>query len=194
MSPTEPYVCGVPDSETIEFLMLGTGWQEGVRQREKPGLRGVLWVGSTALTKEEWEALLYADWAKPISCGLARRDDSAGVTAQIETALRWLESSQVVVPSPAEVRDYLLRYPDMTALLVSVSELARETFGTDAQLSAEVYHDPEVEDEYLTLYVRQDTYDDHVLDMIDEIRVQYESALIGKSGWLLVTTDFQPPE
>ncbi len=191
MSSPELYVL---DLETVELLMLGTGWEEDARKHEKVGPQRLFWAAGAAVTEEGLEALLYTDWGNLTSCVLAHPGTTSDVTTQIETVLRCLDSGQILIPQPTEVRDYLLRYPDMTELLLSVSELAWARFGTDAQLSAEVYHDPEIEDEYLTLYVRQDTYDDHVLDMIDEIRVRYESALIGKSGWLLVTTDFQPPE
>jgi len=98
-----------------------------------------------------------------------------------------------MVPQPAEVRDYLLRYPDMTDLLLSVCKMARERFGAPTQLSLEVYHDPEIEDEYLTLYVRQENYDEQILDKVESICAEYEKMIAGRSGWLLVTTDFQPP-
>ena len=64
----------------------------------------------------------------------------------------------------------------------------------NTQLSLEVYHDPEIEDEYLTLYVRQADYDEHVLSTIEDIRAGYEGELAGRSGWLLVTTDFRHRE
>lgn len=114
-------------------------------------------------------------------------------SSPIEAVLSWLRSIDIVIPKPAAVRSYLLRYPDMTHLLSSVCKLARERFEMHTQLSLEVYQDSEIEDEYLTLYVRQENYDEQILDIIESISAAYEEAVAGKSGWLLVTTDFRPP-
>lgn len=116
------------------------------------------------------------------------------VTSQINKVLNSLLQNQIVIPQPDEVREYLIRYPDIIELLLSVCKTALKQLGKRAQLSLEVYHDPEIKDEYLTLYVRQEHYDSHIMDMIENICAKYESELVGKSGWLLVTTDFQPPE
>ncbi len=105
----------------------------------------------------------------------------------------WLLSKRIMIPQPTEVHDYLLRYPDMVDLLSSVCRTALGRFGTHTQLSLEVYSDLEIEDEYLTLYVRQRRYDEHILDVIEDICAEYEEQLAGRSGWLLVTTDFCSP-
>jgi hypothetical protein len=118
---------------------------------------------------------------------------SADVTSEIETSLSKLRSKVVELPNSEEVRDYLLKYSDMTHLLSYVTELLREKIGWDPQLSLEVYHDPEIQDEYLTIYVRKDNYDEKFLDMIDDIGAEFEEYLIEKSGWLIVTTDFRVP-
>ncbi len=111
---------------------------------------------------------------------------------QIEEVLNQLQQNVITIPKAAEVRDYLIRYSDLIDLVLSVCQLTRQRFDSQAQLSLEVYHDPEMEDEYLTLYVRQQDYDEDILDTIEDIRAQYEAKLAGKSGWLLVTTDFRP--
>jgi hypothetical protein len=118
---------------------------------------------------------------------------TADVTSQIDTALSQLLSKGIMIPQPAEVRDYLLRYPDIIDLLMPVCKMAQERFELHTQLSLEVYHDPEIEDEYLTLYVRQENYDRQILDKIESVCAEYEKVIAGRSGWLLVTTDFQPP-
>lgn len=123
----------------------------------------------------------------------AHSQNSTDVTSEIEAALSRLGSEGIVIPQPATVRDYLLRYPDIADLLPSVSKVARDRLGMRTQLSLEVYRDPEIDDEYLTLYVRQDNYDEHILDLIESISAEYEDKLAGRSGWLLVTTDFRPP-
>ena len=63
-------------------------------------------------------------------------------------------------------------------------------FACDSQFSLEVYRDPEIDGEYLALYVRQVDYCDDLLARLHEVYGSYVSQLAGKSGWLQVTTDF----
>ncbi len=45
----------------------------------------------------------------------------------------------------------------------------------------------------ITIYVRQTQYDPDIIEKIDAICREYEPALEGQNGWILVTTDFSPP-
>lgn len=112
---------------------------------------------------------------------------------QIEDDLPRLSESGIVIPEPGEMRRYLQGHPDMSGLLLPVCKLASERFGPGTQLSLELYRDPEIEDEYLTLYVRQENYDEDILETIDTIRGEPTEDLSPSSGWLLVTTDYRPP-
>jgi hypothetical protein len=96
-------------------------------------------------------------------------------------------------PAADPVRDYLLRFSDLLPVVVRTCRAVSERFGKEAEISLEVYRDPEFDDEYLTLYVRQDPYDEDILETLDRIGEEERRALSGASGWLLVTTDFQPP-
>ena len=64
----------------------------------------------------------------------------------------------------------------------------------EAQLQLEVYRDPEGEDEHLVLYARFPVYDETVMERIRSARRQYRHLLLGKSGWFILTTDFQQPK
>lgn len=119
---------------------------------------------------------------------------STSETSEIEEVFSLLFSRGIRIPNLGEVRDYLLRYPGMTDVVALVCDLASEHFGAGTQLSLEVYHDPEIEDEYLTLYVRQDRYTEGLLDLIDGLCEIAEVELARSSGWLLVTTDFAAPK
>jgi hypothetical protein len=92
-----------------------------------------------------------------------------------------------------EVQEYLDRHPDMTDALERASAQTRQEFGNDAELTLELYRDPEIDDQYLTLYVRQSHFDKRIMDRIESVRARYRDALSDKSGWLHVTTDFCPP-
>jgi hypothetical protein len=104
--------------------------------------------------------------------------------------LQRIAALSVRIPRPQEVLAYLDRYPDMLDLVEKASAETEQEFGDDAELSLELYRDPEIDDQYLTLYVRQAAYDKHIMDRIEAVRERYRQALSDKSGWLHVTTDF----
>lgn len=122
----------------------------------------------------------------------SRTDTSSG--PKVDETLKKLADNGIVVPNPEEVTEYLRRYDDMLELVLEVCQLTRGCFSPATQLSLEVYHDPEIEDEYLTLYVRQEDYEKDILKKIKTILEGYGEVLADKSGWFLVTTDFQPPK
>lgn len=111
----------------------------------------------------------------------------------IEPMLEFLASIQVIVPNPEEVCDYLGRYPDIIELVMLACEETRNRFSLTTQLSIERYSDPEIDDEYLTLYVRQKEYDGSIMDVIEEIWSTYDDELSTKQGDFFVTTDFDFP-
>jgi hypothetical protein len=69
----------------------------------------------------------------------------------------------------------------------------KEKFKHPAQVLLEVYHDPEIVDEYISIEIRQRKYDESVMKRIKEIRPDYNDKLIDKEGWIFVTTDFRQP-
>lgn len=115
------------------------------------------------------------------------------ISMSIEQTLQSLTVCGVKIPKPADVRAYLFQYSDMAVLLEVICLEAIQQLGNRAQLSLEIYHDLEIEDEYLTLCARQEKYDEDLLEQLDTISDKYEKFLINISGWLLLTTDFQPP-
>ena len=96
-----------------------------------------------------------------------------------------------IIPAPAEVGSYLKGHPALARLLPAISNATRMEFGPSAELTLEVYHDPEVEDHYLALIVRLPAYDDSTMRRIDNIWDKFESELVDGSGWLTITTDFR---
>lgn len=104
-----------------------------------------------------------------------------------------VEELDIKVPNPPAVCDYLERYPDIADLMQPICEVTREKFGVDAELSLEVSTDPEIDDEYLVLYVRQEKYSNRIMYTIHEIWATYQDKLVTAEGCILVTTDFQPP-
>lgn len=128
------------------------------------------------------------DTATDVTC-----TPDAELLGHIQLTLKALETDSIVISSHEEVSDYISRHPDMLEVLLHVAKLTSEEFSNKGSLSVEVYNDPEIGDEYLTLYVRQEQYDDYILKQIDSIRERYEELLTHKSGWIVVTTDFEVP-
>lgn len=119
--------------------------------------------------------------------------DGSSVTTPIKRALEIARADQVLIPNPDEVRDYLTRFPDTLEVMQVACAATVEQFDASAEISLEVYHDPEIEDEHLIIYVRREQYEEDIMEAIESASVVFEDALIHASGWLLITTDFQPP-
>jgi len=99
----------------------------------------------------------------------------------------------LLIPNFEDVRNYLLQHHDTLDALVSIVNLVIEHFDRDSQFSLEVYEDPEDEDRYLSIYVRQVNYDERIIERLDAIRPLCNEFLAGRSGWVIVTTDFDVP-
>jgi len=112
----------------------------------------------------------------------------------IEGSLRALQNYLgFEFPHPSEVIEYLLQHRNFYDIVLLACVLTEEKFGQNSQISLERYSDPEIDDEYLTIYVRQATYEPDIISKIDAICEEYTKVLDIDQGYLLVTTDFQPP-
>ena len=100
---------------------------------------------------------------------------------------------KVLVLNPAEVRDYLASHPDMVELVERVCDDAVVRFGARGQVLLELYCDPEIDDEYLTVLVRQARYEKGLLQEFRELMAAHDAEVSRCSGWLIITTDFRPP-
>ncbi|MDD5309205.1 MAG: hypothetical protein PHU25_17975 [Deltaproteobacteria bacterium] len=63
------------------------------------------------------------------------------------------------IPQPDEIRVYLALFPDPADLAADLCAAAAQRFGDRAQVSLELYRSREFDDEYLTIYVRQERYE-----------------------------------
>jgi hypothetical protein len=103
-----------------------------------------------------------------------------------------LASSNVLVANP-DVCDYLSAYPSLAGMLPSVCEQIRQRLGDAVELSLEVYRDPEIDDRFLALFVRQRSYDESTMQRIREASEPLDEQLRAVDGCLVVTTDFRAP-
>lgn len=115
------------------------------------------------------------------------------LTMEIEECLKNLQLQGVRMNRIEEIREYLRRFPDMIG---ATEEIVKEAFSSlpEAQFVLEVYQDPEIEDEHLVLYVRFKNYPQDVMEKIRGVRERCRAYLVGRKGWLHLTTDFYPAE
>ncbi len=101
--------------------------------------------------------------------------------------------ADVVVTNHQDVERYLAEHAALLLLLPQICERVRAEFGRDAELSLELYCDSEIEDRYLTLYMRQDRYDANIIERLDQLIEQFSDELERCTGDILLTTDFRAP-
>ena len=114
-------------------------------------------------------------------------------TSGCDSTLEDLVQKGLRLAKSKEIKAYLLLYPDMIDIVRTIGEDVLKRFPRPSQVALELYQDPEIEDEHLTIYVRQYVYDDDILDVIDEIRLQFRESRATSSGWIHITTDFERP-
>jgi len=117
---------------------------------------------------------------------------SSSITGEIEHALRGI-SGLVLIPRPGEIREYLLRYPDIISILPCICFHAAMEFTTNDQISLELFRDRESEDYFLALYVRQNTYDKNIMKRLEKIWLNFVQEIAKSNGWINITTDFSSP-
>jgi hypothetical protein len=117
-----------------------------------------------------------------------------GDIGEIDLLIENLKKEGIKIPDLHNLKSFLLDYPELIDILPSICKLTREKFSLNkAQLFLELDRDIEGQDEQLVLFVRQDHYDDNILEIIDEIRSEYSDSLVGKKAWFIVMTDYAPP-
>ena len=102
-----------------------------------------------------------------------------------------LKPFDVKVTDGSELEQYLANHPDLVPVLEDVCARLRDAFGSDAELSFEFYKDPEQQDQYPVLYVRQTPYEASILNRIETVVTPFMPQLEDASGHFLVTTDFR---
>ncbi len=97
------------------------------------------------------------------------------------------------MPKRNGVVAYIAEHVNLAKLLPRICRQLRQAFGREVELSLELYRDPEIDDTYLTLYVRQEKYDSAIIERIEAVSRQFNDKLEQVSGYLLLTTDFHRP-
>jgi hypothetical protein len=111
----------------------------------------------------------------------------------VDALLNDLRRQNVAIPRETEVRLYLQAHPGLLDIVREAVTAVRKRIA-DGYLVLDVYSDPEIHDQYLELVVRVPVYDERLIDRIEEAEAGYIHKLGSSTGWLQLTTDFQPPE
>lgn len=172
-----------PISDNWGNQMLGKEKKEGMQEQNLPISDRVIWGGKGS----------YAESLYLVPCKTKSYGPGSNITSDIEKVLLNLSLKGIEIPKPTEVREYLINNNDMTGLLMNFGRRAYERFAFGSQVSLEVYHDPEIDDEHLVLYIRKDIYNSNIMEEIENISKEFDGDLISKSGWFIMTTDFRPP-
>jgi hypothetical protein len=118
-----------------------------------------------------------------------------GVAHDLDAELRHhVNANGILVPQPPEVAHYLLENPGLDSALPAIFAEARKAFGPETELSLELYRDREVDDRYLTLYVRQEAYQPGFFDKIERVSAIFNDSLTDLPGYFLLTSDFHRPK
>jgi hypothetical protein len=104
-----------------------------------------------------------------------------------------LSAIGVRLPEPSITQSYLDHHPDMVGLVDDLCRAIVEEFCQTSQVSLEVYRDPESRQRHLVVMIRQSPYDSNIIDRADSVMDHFSDALTTSSGWVHVSTDFQPP-
>jgi len=90
------------------------------------------------------------------------------------------------------VRGYLRRHRDLSSGLPKIINDVRNEFGPQADLSLDVYRDPEIDDQYLTLRLILPRYGPDTMNRIEAVSRGFEQHIRPTAGYVLLTTDFCP--
>jgi hypothetical protein len=117
----------------------------------------------------------------------------SSLDAAFATLAKELAAMHVLLPDSKQVESYLVLHPGLGSIVPAICKQARQELGPEVELSLEAYTDPEIDDRYLTLYVRQAKYGPDSMSRIEHVSRQFDDALDKAPGYFLITTDFRRP-
>ena len=106
---------------------------------------------------------------------------------------RLAQDPRVRVKNTDEVKKYLMKFSDIVDLVPKVVNVAKKHF-PEAQLVLDLYLDPEIDDQYLVLYVRLNEYKEDFVERADRAEAEFLNDFVDKRGEIFLTTDFKKPE
>ncbi|WP_373839343.1 hypothetical protein [Methanospirillum sp.] len=99
-----------------------------------------------------------------------------------------------VIPDPESVVAYLQKHYDLIDTLWKVAKFTSDTYQSPNEISIEIRYGDDSSDIILAVFVRMIEYPENIFDELDIVCEKFESDLITSEGFILLTTDFQPPK
>jgi hypothetical protein len=109
---------------------------------------------------------------------------------------RWLDAvaaQNVLLPDRRKVVAYCRQFPRLARLMPEIAARVREFFGPGVQLLLLINKDPEIDDPYLKMYVRVDSYQPDLMDRIEKVNAEFHDWYGADDGYFHLTTDFRKP-
>ena len=104
-----------------------------------------------------------------------------------------LSCHDILLQDPATIEKYVATHAGLDSLVDTICQKVREEFGPASELMLQIYEDAELDDQYPTLYVRQEPYDSNIIERIEAVCANFQNTLESTDGYFLVTTDFRRP-
>jgi len=101
-----------------------------------------------------------------------------------------LDNLSVEITNRNAVIDYILDHSGFDMSVMYASIRIREEFGNNAEVHLDLKKICEKCQDILVLTVRQKSYDDDIMNRLDNISDEFDTDSNEGSGWLLLTTDF----
>lgn len=126
----------------------------------------------------------------------SRNEYSTDRHQTINNCLENILEYDIKIPNVELVQEYLLIKNNFSLLPVLENICCKTKERRFAQISLELYIDPEIDDQYLTIYVRKHQYEDDFMEKIEAIMNEHLNPHLkgGENGWILLTTDFDLPK
>jgi hypothetical protein len=99
----------------------------------------------------------------------------------------------VEITNRSQVEAYLNDHGDLAGIVPIVCAQGRKEFGEEAGLNLCVYRDPEIDDQYLSLYVRLPATGQAGMERVERFSRTFDDQLCEASGYLLISADFRTP-
>lgn len=114
--------------------------------------------------------------------------------SQIRDFLEILKK-KMYLENEEEITDFLLNQSlDIEEIIepfLYINKITNDIFFTETKIFIQKYDDPETEDHFIAVDLRQESYPEDFIDKIWDIREVF-SGKFQDTNWILITTDFKP--
>ena len=100
--------------------------------------------------------------------------------------------NQIKTPNPINLYNFLIEHQDLVDIIAFACSDTVKQFNDTTTFTLVICTDDN--ERYLELLIRQNPYQKNILEVIDKISEKFENLLVSRTGWFMITTDFNPPD